>query len=219
MSVALAGVLLHCALSAGKKVSYEVSERFEAITGTDKTTVTRTIEFTVGRKPVESLWPVSARDSLIKIEFNGADVMTGDADDFKVFNLRRDSRGHVFDRPFNKEFPVLMARQSRIVDLVYAGREVEVGEAWTLSVPADPRTSLPRCSWSWRLVATDEKTAEIQSDFAETECDRPMTGTARFRVNRADGWIESLEAKIGPTVVPGDEEETPVTLTYTWKRK
>lgn len=212
-------VLLKAMYVTGASYTYQVVLDYKAIDGTDETILERETTFTVGKSAGQGLTEVSGKSRLLKVTMNGQVLSNGDVQEASEWTEKRAANGQVYENPFDKTFPVLLARQSRPLVVRFPGTKVENGQKWTFSVPEDPESGLSSAQWDWTLDGSDEKTASITIGFHERDVAPAISGEGTATFDLADGWLRRLDMTLGPTLVPGDEERVPVQLHVVWTRK
>lgn len=219
MIAALAAVVLHTKFETGQSFRYDLTMRYVALDGSDTTQLRHSLVYKVKSGLAKGTALIDATQTLEELSMNGQVLSQGDVHEGTSWTEKRNEFGQVFERPLRKTFPVLLARQTRGCDLKFPDHDAQVGEKWTLGVPEDSVTGLPGASWSWELTQFDKTSATIHIEFAESDVAGKICGSGDAVIDPRDGWVTSMSVTVGPTVVPGDEEQTPVNLTVTLRRK
>lgn len=219
MTSLIALVLLQTRFNTGASFHYAVSLTYSNTELNESTSIEQDGVYKVLKGTSNGLTDVNCTLRLVKVAINGQTLSDGDVKETTTWVEKRSALGQVFGRPLNKTFPVLLARQARPLDLKFPAEEVKTGDTWRFSVPEDQESGLSAAKWTWTLDKVDDRFAWLKTTFTEVETTNPIVGEGVSKINLQDGWVETVDMRLGPTLVPGDSEKIPVDLHVVWTRK
>lgn len=131
---------------------------------------------------------------------------------------RRNPLGEVRERQAAEFFPLLVARQERILDFRYPGGGLAVGQRWETRTPEARDGAIPAARWTWTINQVNAMWVGLQFTFRETQPGSAITANGSMVLDGTSGWPAAARVEAQNARIPGDEESRPVTLRFSLKR-
>ncbi len=192
--------------------TYDWVQTFVSDDHSENTVIKRKITLKVLKVESDGTATLERTSQLVSVIINGQTVSAEPDSDKTVTTEVHSKFGEVTARPFNPLFPLLMARQLRPLDVIFPVEEGQLEQEWTHSI-WEPDLNLPKIDMKFHIQSRTKEAMKISMHFSETQGSGLMTGSGFSELDTKSGWLINQKIVMGPTIVPGDEEQIPVILT------
>ncbi|MBL8065016.1 MAG: hypothetical protein JNM34_04055 [Chthonomonadaceae bacterium] len=218
MIVCFAHPVLQLDLSPGLVRTYEVTRDFRAVQGDDRMSYVIRLTYRVPKDANSKPTPVIVKHELLRTIFGGQTIEEPPAEKPLERKELRLPTGFVVSRELQLYYGSLQERQSRPLDVQFSPTDTQLGTKWQTTSQASAESGIPSATWSWECKSLSDKSVTLALDFKESDTLKPITADGTIVLDRASGWVESLDVVLHNTVVPGDSEGVMMNLSVKWRR-